>query len=100
MEQAPNGHGDAPVLFFLEDPPHLDAAPEDSESGAGISRLAAAGPARREARQAEWEERRRVARLGVDGLTPAHAALLVARQARAQAGGGGGAGGAGRGRGA
>ena len=85
MEQTPNGNGDAPVLFFLEDAPRLDAAAGDSESGAGISRLAAARTALREAQQAEWEERQRVARLGVDGLTPAHAALLVARQAQAQA---------------
>src|SRR3990172_7155059 len=87
MEHAADGNGDTAVLFFLEEMPDLDAAasrpgPEAVTPGA---RLAAARAALREAQQAEWEERQRVARVGVDGLTPAHAALLVARQAQTQA---------------
>ena len=87
MEHAADGNGDTAVLFFLEEMPDLDAAasrpgPEAVTPGA---RLAAARAALREAQQAEWEERQRVARVGVDGLTPAHAALLAARQAQTQA---------------
>lgn len=87
MEHAPDGNGDTAVLFFLEEMADVDAAASrpTPEAVTPVARLAAARAALREAQQAEWEERQRVARLGVDGLTPAHAALLAARQAQTQA---------------
>jgi hypothetical protein len=56
----------------------------EDESPAGGSKLAAARAVLREVLQAEWEERQRLARAKPDGLTPAHLALLQARQAQVQ----------------
>jgi hypothetical protein len=76
----------AEVCFFLD-----DALEEGSSNGpapggpAAASRLSAARTGLRDAQRAEWDERQRAARAGADGLTPVHAALLVARQAQTQA---------------
>jgi hypothetical protein len=57
---------------------------EDGTRGSG-PRLSAARTLLREAQQIEWEERQRLARAGSEGVTPAHAALLQARQLQTQA---------------
>jgi hypothetical protein len=81
-------HEQAEVRFFLDDT--LEGEREAGNGSAprgpaAASRLAAARAGLRDAQRAEWEERQRAARTGTDGLTPVHAALLVARQAQTQA---------------
>jgi hypothetical protein len=84
MDANENGGGE--VRFFLVgDEPGLDSeAPWSAARGPG-SRLAAARAAAREAQQAEGEERARVSRAPIEGLTATHAALLQTRQAQSQA---------------
>jgi len=75
----------AEVRFFLDDT-HEEGPGNGPASGApAAARLAAARAGLRDAQRAEWDERQRAARAGADGLTPVHAALLVARQAQTQA---------------
>lgn len=88
-----NGHGHghvaavdaqpADVRFFLEDP-WEDGGGDAARATAG-SRLGAAREALRNALRAERDERHRAARATLDGLTPANAALLAARQAQSHA---------------
>jgi hypothetical protein len=66
------GAGEVALRFVLEDEPSPG------------SKLAAARAVLREAKETEWEERQRLARARPEGVTPAHAALLQARQARVQ----------------
>jgi hypothetical protein len=72
--------------FFLIDEADLSESVGGAEPlGPAGSRLAAARAALREAQQAEWDERQRVARADAERLTPTHAALLQARQAQRHA---------------
>jgi hypothetical protein len=77
---------EAELRFFLvEDEPHQRGPTPWPAGGPFGSRLAGARAALREAQQGEWQERRRVGRAPVEALTPAHAALLQARQAQTRA---------------
>ncbi len=79
-------HEQAEVRFFLDDTVEEEPGNGPAPRGpAAASRLAAARAGLRDAQRAEWDERQRAARAGADGLTPVHAALLVARQAQTQA---------------
>jgi septal ring factor EnvC (AmiA/AmiB activator) len=62
------------LRFFLDEP----------LPGAVASRLASARTALREAEQAEWQERQRIARAGRDGRLPDPPSLLQVRQAQCQ----------------
>jgi hypothetical protein len=73
------GHGNGELRFFVVE----DNGSADARGAA--TRMAAARAALREAQQAEWEERTRLSRARVEGLTATHAALLQARQAQSQA---------------
>ena len=75
----------AEVRFFLEEAPQSGPAGDPAPGTPAASRLAAARASLRDAQRAEWDERQRAARAGMDGLTPVHAALLGARQAQTQA---------------
>jgi hypothetical protein len=77
MESQGNGNGEL-RFFVVED--NGPAGPRGP-----VSRMAAARAALREAQQAEWEERARLSRARLEGLTATHAALLQARQAQSQA---------------
>ncbi|HSD80510.1 MAG TPA: hypothetical protein VLB47_07610 [Solirubrobacteraceae bacterium] len=75
------GNGEPATLrFYL-----VDEASRWAPPAPPVSRLAAARASLREAQQAEWEERQRLARARPEGLTPTHVALLQARQAQTQA---------------
>jgi hypothetical protein len=73
------GHGNGELRFFVVE----DNGSADRRGAA--TRMATARAALREAQQAEWEERTRLSRARVEGLTATHAALLQARQAQSQA---------------
>lgn len=86
MRSFGDGNGDARadldqevgLRFFL------DETESTADTEAPLSKLAAARAALREAQQTEWEERQRLARARLDGLTPTHVALLQSRQAQVQ----------------
>jgi hypothetical protein len=77
MESQGNGNGELRFFVVEDDGPAAARGP--------VTRMAAARAALREAQQAEWEERARLSRARVEGLTATHAALLQARQAQSQA---------------
>jgi hypothetical protein len=77
MESQGNGHGELRFFMVADDEP---AAARGS-----VTRMAAARTLLREAQQTEWEERARLSRARVEGLTATHAALLQARQCQSQA---------------
>jgi len=76
-----NGSGEPAVLRF-----HLvDEAPGWAPPPPPPSRIHAGRAGLREAQQAEWDERQRLVRARLEGLTATHAVLLQARQAQSQA---------------